>query len=242
MHRGLATYAKERSEGDRLVEKYAPLIDRIARRLVGRIGMPSLYDDLWSAGSLGLVEAAPRWDGARGVTFEAFVAHRIRGAMLDELRELDHLPRRLRARSDDLERTKARLEHELGRPVERHELAEALEMDLEEVEGLSALSEPPIALDTILPLLGEGASIDDEIDRQRALALLAAAIEALPERLKILVSLHYVEGLSYREIAQVFDVSEPRICQLHGEAVIKLREALARAADEAPPPMRRAAR
>jgi RNA polymerase sigma factor for flagellar operon FliA len=246
MHRALATYAQERTDADRLIQQYGPLIDRIARRLVARIGLPSLYDDLWSAGALGLIEAAPRYDAGRGVTFEAFVAHRIRGAMLDELREMDHLPRRLRARSDDLERTRNRLQTQLGREADSAELAAELKMDVEEVEGLQALSEPPVPLESILPMLGGAADdVDQEIDRARALGLIAAAVETLPERLKILVSLHYVEGLSYREIAQIFDVSEPRICQLHGEAVAKLRSALREEGEEAeeadrPPSARRA--
>ena len=107
MHRALATYASGGgNEADELIQRYSALIDRVARRIAMRTGLQSAFDDLWSAGALGLLEAARRFDGGRGVTFETFVEHRIRGAMLDELRRMDHLPRRLRSRTDDLQKPK----------------------------------------------------------------------------------------------------------------------------------------
>lgn len=228
MNRALATYTKNRNDPDQLIQKYAQLIERIARRLVSRIGIPSLYDDLWSAGAIGLLEAAPRFSAEKGANFETFVGHRIRGAMLDELRELDHLPRRLRTRTDEVQKARQKLATQLGREPEPDELAAELKVDVEEVEAISILSEPPVALDSVMPLLSGESTVDDDIDRARTVKLLAAAIEELPERLSVLVSLHYVEGMSYREIAQIFDVSEPRVCQLHGEAMAKIRAIVAR--------------
>jgi RNA polymerase sigma factor for flagellar operon FliA len=234
MHRALATYTAARQDADSLIQKYASLIDRLARRLVSRIGHPSAFDDLWSAGALGLLEAAPRFDPARGVSFETFVAHRVRGAMLDELRRLDHLPRRLRSRTDDLQKAKRRLSAELGREAEPEELARELDMDVEAVDDIAALAEAPVPLESVLPTLGAELRFDEDLDRARVVSALAGAIRELPERLQVLVSLHYVEGLSYREIAKIFDVSEPRVCQLHGDALKRLRAAVGRLLPERP--------
>lgn len=227
MHRALATYAAGQNDAEGLIAKYGELIDRVARRLVARTGLPSLYGDLWSAGALGLMEAARRFDASRGVTFETFVNHRIRGAMLDELRRLDHLPRRLRSRTDDMQKAKHKLASKLGRDAEPEELATELDIDVEEVGDIEALSAAPLPLDAIIATLKADSEIEETVDRARMVALLAAAIGALPERLQVLVSLHYVEGLSYREISKIFDVSEPRICQLHGDAMKLLRVRLA---------------
>src|SRR3954453_9225492 len=131
--RALATYASTTGEADDLIHRYGPLIDRTARRIVMRTGLASAFDDLWSAGALGLLEAAGRFDVARGVTFETFVEHRIRGAMMDELRRMDHLPRRLRSRTDDLQKARKKLQTQHGREVTTEELAAELKLDMEEV-------------------------------------------------------------------------------------------------------------
>src|SRR5688500_10775573 len=102
MHRAIANYATGSQDEGQVIRKYSGIIDRLARRFVMRTGLSSAYDDLWSAGALGLVEAVRRFDGSKGASFETFAEHRVRGAMLDELRRLDHLPRRLRNRTDDL--------------------------------------------------------------------------------------------------------------------------------------------
>src|SRR4029079_15744606 len=145
--RALATYASATIDADDLIQRYAPLIDRAARRIAIRTGLKSAFDDLWSAGALGLLEAAPRYDATRGVSFETFVEHRIRGAMLDELRRMDHLPRRLRTRTDHLQKAKKKLQRYLGRDASVDELAGELKMDLEEVAGIEALMEPHVSLD-----------------------------------------------------------------------------------------------
>ena len=147
IRRALATYASSTSEADDLIQRYAPLIDRIARRIAIRTGLRSAFDDLWSSGALGLREAAPRFDVSRGVTFETFVEHRIRGAMLDELRKMDHLPRRLRSRTDDVQKVRQKLAAQLGRDATTEEVAQAMNLDLEELSGLEALLEPHVPLD-----------------------------------------------------------------------------------------------
>ncbi|MDX2022655.1 MAG: FliA/WhiG family RNA polymerase sigma factor [Deltaproteobacteria bacterium] len=227
MHRALAKYAAaSNNSADELLKRYGTLIDRIARRVCFRTGLHSAYDDLWSTGAVGLIEAHARFDASKGASFETFAAHRIRGAMIDELRRLDHLPRRLRARTDEVDKTKKKLADELGREASQEELAEEMEMDLEDLGGLEALREPQVPLESILPTLSFESEVENDLDRGKILAHLTKAVESLPERLQVLVSLHYVEGLSYREIAQIMGVSEPRVCQLHGDAMKRLRSNL----------------
>jgi RNA polymerase sigma factor FliA len=232
MHRALATYAAKSSEADDLIQRYGPLIDRAARRIVMRTGLGSAFDDLWSAGALGLLEAARRYDAGRGVTFETFVEHRVRGAMLDELRRMDHLPRRLRSRTDDVQKARQKLSGQLGREASTEEVAAELKLDLEEVGGIEALMEPHLPLDRLVggAAVSDEAGVEDQLARAQVLKGLTRAIETLPERLQTVLGLHYIEGLTYREIAKILDVSEPRVCQLHGDALKKLRAVVA--ADE----------
>lgn len=229
MHRALATYAAGKSEASDLVQKYGPLIDRVARRIVMRTGLGSVFDDLWSAGAIGLLEAARRFDPSRGVTFETFVEHRVRGAMLDELRRMDHLPRRLRSRTDDVQRARQKLQAQLGREASTEEVAAELKLDMEEVGGIEALMEPHVPLDRVTSVSSEGEEpgIEDRLMRAEIAAVLTREIKALPERLQLVLALHYVEGLTYREIAKILDVSEPRVCQLHGDGMRRLRAAMA---------------
>jgi RNA polymerase sigma factor for flagellar operon FliA len=228
MHRrALATYASATTESDDLIQRYGTLIDRVARRIVLRIGLHSAFDDLWSAGALGLLEASGRFDAARGVSFETFVEHRIRGAMLDELRRMDHLPRRLRSRADDLQKAKHKLSTRLGREASTDEVAAELNIDLDEVSGIEALSEPHVSLETVAQAAAsDEAGIEDRLARAQAAKALAASFQGLPERLQTVLGLHYLEGLTYREIAKMMDISEPRVCQLHADGLKKLRGSL----------------
>jgi len=227
IRRALATYASSTTDADDLIQRYAPLIDRVARRIAARTGLRSAFDDLWSAGALGLLEAAPRFDAARGVSFETFVEHRIRGAMLDELRKMDHLPRRLRSRTDDVQKVKQKLAAQLGREATTEEVAQAMNVDLEELSGLEALLEPHVPLDKATHALvsGEGhePGVEEKIERAQLAKALAEGFKKLPERLQVVMGLHYVEGLTYREIAKMLDVSEPRVCQLHADGLKRLR-------------------
>jgi RNA polymerase sigma factor for flagellar operon FliA len=229
MHRALATYSSASNDADQMIQRYGSLIDRVARRIVMRTGLHSAFDDLWSAGAIGLLEAARRFDNGRGVTFETFVEHRIRGAMLDELRRMDHLPRRLRSRTDDLQKARQKLQTQLGREASTEELAGELKIDLEEVGGIEALLEPHIPLErlTATPSSDDGPGIEDRLATSQMAEALAREIRLLPERLQTVLGLHYLEGLTYREIAKMLDVSEPRICQLHAEGLKKLKAALA---------------
>jgi len=220
--RGLASYAEPVSSNDDLLMRYRGLVERCARKMAWRVGDPALRDELWSVGAMGLLEAAGRFDAARGVRFETFAEHRIRGAMLDELRRMDRLPRRLRARTDKVTRARRKLTQSLGRDPETDEIAAQLSISAQEVEQLEALTRPQIPVE-LLQIADSGPTPEDEAQHSNLLGQLTGAIASLPERLQILVSLHYVEGLTYKEIAEIFEVSEPRICQLHSEAMKRIR-------------------
>jgi RNA polymerase sigma factor for flagellar operon FliA len=213
-----------------LIERYARLLDRNARRLSARTGHAVPAEDLWSAGAMGLIEAHRRFDAARDVKFETFAEHRIRGAMIDEMRRMDHLPRRLRDDTDKVERAHARLAQALHREPTVEEVAEAVGAPLEEVMEVMQLLQPAVPVAEEIAT-HEGPAADDLLARGERQAALAGAIGALPERLQVLLALYYEEGLTYREIAKILQVSEPRVCQLHGEAMKRLRGAMP--ADEA---------
>jgi RNA polymerase sigma factor for flagellar operon FliA len=142
--------------------------------------------------------------------------------MLDEMRRMDHLPRRLRAETDKVEKQRARLGHVLGREPTAEEIAEGLGAPLEDVFEVLQLLEPAMPIPEELPQ-HDAEPADERLDRAKLQGTLAAAIGTLPERLQILLALYYDEGLTYREIAKVMAVSEPRVCQLHSEAVKRLR-------------------
>lgn len=226
MHRAHAKYAATAppESESALIARYGALIDRAARRVAARTAGAVAPDDLWSAGALGLLDAARRFDAARDVRFETFAEHRIRGAMLDELRRMDHLPRRLRAQVERVERTRTRLGQTLQREPTLEELGRELQLEQAELDELVNLLQPPVAL--LEQLASPEPPSDAQAEHAELLRTLTAAAAELPERLQILLSLHYVEGLTYREIARILDVSEPRVCQLHGEAMARLRAAL----------------
>jgi RNA polymerase sigma factor FliA len=231
MHRAALSYTSTsphpRLSDDEVVRTWAPLIDRVARRISARTANTVAPGDLWSVGALGLLDAYHRFDPSRAVKFESFAEHRIRGAMIDELREMDHLPRRLRAETDRVRKARQALCGQLGRDPTTEELATHLGLPWEDVESLDSLAQPPMALQAELPIPSGEQPIDEQLDRATLVAHVTRAIERLPDRLKLVLSLHYVEGLTYKEIAQALEVSEARVCQLHGEAVRKAQGFLA---------------
>ncbi|HTN54126.1 MAG TPA: FliA/WhiG family RNA polymerase sigma factor [Anaeromyxobacter sp.] len=221
MYRARARYGQPDPEQE-LILRHAGLIGRCARRLAARTGHAVSPDDLWSAGAIGLLEASRRFDAGRDVRFESFAEHRIRGAMLDEMRRMDHLPRRLRGDADRIEGARTRLGHALGREPTPDEVAESLGERIEDVAEVLLLLAPPLPVEEESAAAG-GAAADEALERAQARGALARAVGALPERLQILLALYYDEELTYREIAKILGVSEPRVCQLHSEAMKLLR-------------------
>jgi RNA polymerase sigma factor for flagellar operon FliA len=224
-HRALARY-QDKSDLDRLVREHASLIDRCARTLVRRVGNDSLFDDLWSAGAMGLVEASRRFRPSEG-DFNAYVEHRIRGAMLDTLRTQDHLPRRLRTRAKSVENAKAELMATLHQDPTLEQIALHVGVDIDEVETLLRLGEPLASLDgttigeKVAHQAPDAAEVLMRIERSEELK---EALGHLPERLLLVTSLRYQEGLTFKEIGVVLGISDVRAAQLHNTAIAQLRE------------------
>lgn len=227
MRRVHALYATEGGDARALIARYGAAIDRQARRLVARIRNPDLFDDLWSAGAVGLLDASRRFDPARDIRFESFAEHRIRGAMIDELRRLDHLPRRLRSDLDAIAAARETLGAALGREPTLEELAEKVGIEVSELGEMEGLSQPPLPLADDAPLAGDDLPADERLAKAEEHAKVTAAVAGLPERLQLVMSLLYAEGLTNKEVAQVMGISEARVSQLHSDAVKKLRAALA---------------
>jgi RNA polymerase sigma factor for flagellar operon FliA len=239
-----ARYVVERDSGlrDRLILHYAPLVKYVAGR-VGS-GLPAHVEqaDLVSYGTFGLIDAITRFEPSREIKFESYAMARIRGAIIDELRSTDWIPRSVRMKARQFERTVAALESRLQRSPTEEEVADEMDMDVEDVRKfLGQLSlVNVIALDELLvdddgsaPRLVDTLQDSSALDPQamaehgEARQLLARAVEQLPDREKVVVSLYYFEGLTLSEIGRVLGVTESRICQLHTKAVLHLRTKLA---------------
>jgi len=231
------------SARERLVVAYSPMVKFVAGRLGA--GLPSHVDDadLISYGLMGLIGAIERFEPERGIKFETFAMTRIRGAIIDELRSLDWVPRSVRARAREIEATQAKLEHELQRAPSEAELAERLEISEEELQAslLEIANSSVYALDelwTVSDSSGDQVSLLDTIsdpradDPQESLASseikdrLTEAIGSLPEREQLVVALYYYENLTLREIGEVLGVTESRVSQLHTKAVMRLKAGL----------------
>ena len=214
-----------------LVERHADLVRRIAYHLIGRLPDSVDVNDLIQTGMLGLMEAARHYKNDRGANFETYAGIRIRGAMLDELRRGDWSPRSVHRKSREMAEAMASLEKRLGRSAEPAEIAEEMDIPLNEYfrivqdatqsKMLSAdeLTESG-ALDTAS---GHEAAPEKELQHQQLQDSIAEAVENLPEREKILMGLYYEQELNLREVGEVLGVSESRVCQLHGQALIRIR-------------------
>ncbi|MGD0713117.1 MAG: RNA polymerase sigma factor WhiG [Gaiellaceae bacterium] len=229
---------------DRLILTYAPLVKYVAGRLGS--GLPAHVDegDLVSYGLLGLIGAIERYEPDRDVKFETYAIARIKGAIIDELRAMDWVPRSVRSRARDIERAIGELEAKLGRAPTDEEIAKKLGVSEDELEeSLSEISRSSIAaLDELWTVSGSGgdqiALIDtiedtDAPDPQSTLSqtemreAIADAIARLPEREKLVVTLYYYEELTLREIGEVLGVTESRVSQLHTKAILRLKARLA---------------
>jgi RNA polymerase sigma factor for flagellar operon FliA len=234
---------KDQALRDRLILTYAPLVKYVAGRLGS--GLPAHVDegDLVSYGLLGLIGAIERFDPDRDIKFETYAISRIKGAIIDELRALDWVPRSVRARARDIERAIGELESKLGRAPTDEEIAGKIGITVDELEeSLTDISRSSIAaLDELWTMSGEGGdqvSLLDTLEDtdgpnpQDALAqtelreALGEAIARLPEREKLVVTLYYYEELTLREIGEVLGVTESRVSQLHTKAILRLKARL----------------
>jgi RNA polymerase sigma factor FliA len=227
---------------DKLITEYTPLV----RFVVGRLGIPPSClldsDDLLSCGTIGLINAVDRYDPSRGSRFESFATARIRGAVIDHLRSLNWLPRSAMARVRQMEYAIANLEQRLGRPPKEEEIAtEANVSPSRYRQMLQEAGTIVLSLDAPLGPLAQDEGItsladlledehspgpDEQVEAQELISLLRVALNQLPERERLLLALYYREELTMKEISKIMNVSESRVCQLHMQAVLRLRNAL----------------
>ena len=218
------------------VNAFAPLVKKLAYHLVARLPASVEVDDLIQAGLIGLMDAARNFDSNAGVQFETYATQRIRGAMIDELREADWLPRHLRRSTREIENVLSKLEHKLGRQPSEGEMADAMNLPLPEYQSLLAdcRGHQLIYYDDHESDDDERSPLDSmaadhladpyrELDERNFRKVLIEGIEQLPEREKLAMALYYEQNLNLKEIGAVMNVSESRVCQLHSQAVARLR-------------------
>ena len=215
-----------------LIEAHAPLVKKIALHLMARLPASVQLEDLMQAGMIGLLEAAQRYSSGKGATFETYAGIRIRGAMVDEIRKGDWVPRSVHRNARKIAAAIKAVEDRTGREAQDADVAEELEMDLDEYHASLADSNSGrlFSLDELnesgeLPLQEADAS-DNPLDGISSSAFrrnLAEAIEGLPEREKLVLSLYYQEELNLKEIGAVLGVSESRVSQIHSQAALRLR-------------------
>ncbi|MCL1884944.1 MAG: FliA/WhiG family RNA polymerase sigma factor [Defluviitaleaceae bacterium] len=225
---------------EKLILHYAPLVKYVAGRLLVHIGQHVEFDDLVGYGIFGLIDAIDKYDNAKGVKFETYASFRIRGAIIDHIRRMDWVPRTLRQKNKQMEQAYTMLEDELGRQPTDEELAEKLELSLEETQDLirksSVLS--LVSLDDYMeqnyessftPLVANRVdSPEEQTEKQERKAMLAEAISKLTEKEKLVITLYYFEDLTLKEISSVMKVSESRISQIHTKAITRLQGKLGR--------------
>lgn len=222
------------SEAD-LVRRHADLVRRIAHHLAARLPASVEVDDLIQAGVIGLIEASRHYSGDRGASFETYAGIRIRGAMLDELRSTDWAPRSVHRRLREVSEAIREIEQATGRDARDIEVAEKLGISLADYNEI--VKDGARCQILSLDVGGEdgnetldtpdttGGPLDDLQQREFQEAL-AEAIAGLPERERLVMSMYYDDELNLREIGAVLDVSESRVCQIHGQALIRLRARL----------------
>lgn len=219
-----------RNDAETLVHTHADLVRRIAFHLCARLPPSVEVDDLVQAGMIGLLEAAAQFQDGKGATFETYAGIRIRGAMLDSLRSLDWAPRSVHRRAREVAKIIQDIEQETGAEATAAEIATRMNISLDEYHHI-VQDAASCHLASLEDMEGTDPG-DDQLDPLRAVtdasfrAALAEAIEGLPEREKLIMSLYYQDELNLKEIGMVLGVTESRVSQLHGQAVSRLKARL----------------
>jgi len=230
-----------KEQKDKLILEYAPLIRYIAQKIAVRLPSNIELDDLISSGVIGLMDAIDKYDPTRDNKFKTYAEFRIRGSILDELRAQDWVPRSVRDKAKLLDRTMIRLEAEIGRVATDEEVASALQMSMEEFYELVNQTRPVSLLSiddaatfsnvdkkSILNIL-ESCKLSNpfnQLNLKSVKDIVTSAIEELPEKQRLVLSLYYYEDLNLKEIGKVLRVTESRVSQLHAQAVSRLRAKL----------------
>jgi RNA polymerase sigma factor for flagellar operon FliA len=231
---GVSAYSQRPSarETEALVMRHAELVKRIAYHLAGRLPASVEVDDLIQAGMLGLLEAAANYSEGRGASFETYAGIRIRGAMLDGLRKLDWAPRSVHRKARAVAKAIREIESEIGREARDVEVAERMGMKLSDYHRIVEDS-AGCQISSLTTEEGEMTLTDSSADPFRDVvdedfrAALTEAIAGLPERERLVMSLYYDDELNLKEIGAALRVSESRICQIHGQALVRLQARLA---------------
>jgi len=230
--------AGKKSSQDEQITKYAPLVKRIAYHMMARLPASVEVDDLIQVGLIGLMDAVARFDGSQGAQFESYATQRIRGAMLDELREADWLPRHVRQKSRQIETAIHKLEQRNGRAPSEQEISAELGLALDQYQSMlgdvkcSQLLYYEDFSDEDSASFLERYLVDGSNDPLAVLEddgfrdSLIAAIHHLPERERSMMGMYYEQDMNLKEIGAVLGVSESRVCQLHSQAVARLRAQL----------------
>ncbi len=225
---------------DKLLVQYAGVVKHVAHRIAVSLPASVEYDDLVGSGIMGLIKAVESFEPERGLKFETFATHKIRGAILDELRTLDWVPRSVRQKARTLHKAYAQLENEYGRMPYDDEVAAHLNITLDEFETMVTESAPTtiLSLEEALPSRGEenkslslidtiedtqGSNPLQELGFKEVKRILKETISALPEKEKLVVALYHYEELTLKEIGQVLNLTESRVSQIHSKAMLKLK-------------------
>ncbi len=231
---------KDTSIREKLIVEYANLVKYVAGRLSMYFGTNVEYDDMVGFGVFGLIDAIDKFDLSKGVKFETYASLRIRGSIIDSIREMDWVPRSLRQKNKELERVYFEIENELGHSASDKEVAEKLGITLDEFYKM--LNEVTVSsMVSLEEFLEQNYEIGVDQPNNRAedrpesyieiselKDILADAINRLPEKEKTVISLYYFEELTLKEISAIMKVSESRISQLHTKAILRLRGKLGR--------------
>ncbi len=232
-------YSKTPSQAlrEKLILSYANLVKIVAGKLSIYLGYAVEYDDLVSYGTFGLIDAIDKFDYGKGVKFETYASLRIRGAILDQIRKMDWLPRSVRQKQKQIDAAYSKIESEKGRPATDDEIARALEISTDELDrwqaqtkasGLVSLDEymeegSEAGISNVIGGNYEGYEPGAAMDKEAMKATIVAALEELTDKEKQVILLYYYEEMTLKEISMVLDVSESRISQLHTKAIQKLR-------------------
>lgn len=235
-------YSKHRTQDmrDTLIVEYAPLVKLVAGRLSMYLGYNVEYDDLVGYGIFGLIDAIDKFDYGKGIKFETYASLRIRGAILDQIRRMDWIPRSLRQKQKKMDAAMMKLESEFGRPATDEEIAKELGIEVDEYsvwQGQAKVSNL-VSLDEFMESGGEKniepmktarfEQPEEVIDKEETKKMLVEALDSLTEKERKVIVLYYYEELTLKEISMILEVSESRISQLHTKALQKMKKILGR--------------